>query len=228
MKKQNGFTLVELMVAMVIMAAVLAGVYMTYFSQQKSYMNQEQVAVMQQNLRAAMTIMERDLRLAGYHNRNNWPAPPAAKPGFLTANNDSFSIEMDIDENGAIAGPDEIITYSWANGTIFRERNDGAGALPLVNNIDALDIVYGSGVSAVLNPAIAGVPSDVITAADRSAIVSVQITILARSTQIDQQYVNRIAYQNQQGVVLLAAPNDNIRRRLLTIRTQCRNLWYRI
>lgn len=226
MKKQNGFTLVELMVAMVIMAAVLAGVYMTYFSQQKSYMNQEQVAVMQQNLRAAMTIMERDLRLAGYHNRNNWPAPPAAKPGFLTANNDSFSIEMDIDENGAIAGPDEIITYSWANGTIFRERNDGAGALPLVNNIDALDIVYGSGVSAVMNGGGTDVPLAGPT--NVSQIVSVQITILARSTQIDQQYVNRIAYQNQQGVVLLAAPNDNIRRRLLTIRTQCRNLWYRI
>jgi len=62
---ETGFTLIELLVAMVIAAIVMTSVYSVYYSQQKSYITQEQVAAMHQNLRAAMTVMAREIRMAG-------------------------------------------------------------------------------------------------------------------------------------------------------------------
>ena len=65
-KSNQGFTLIELLVAMTIGLAVMAAVSMTFRSQQKSYILQEQVAAMQQNLRAAMFHVVRDIRMAGW------------------------------------------------------------------------------------------------------------------------------------------------------------------
>ena len=44
-EKEHGFTIVELLVAMLIAATVMAAIFMVYRSQQKSYITQEQVAV---------------------------------------------------------------------------------------------------------------------------------------------------------------------------------------
>ena len=65
-KSNQGFTLVELMVSLVVAGVVLAGICSTFYSQHISYLNQEQIVSMQQNLRAAMYIMERDIRMAGH------------------------------------------------------------------------------------------------------------------------------------------------------------------
>ena len=59
--KNRGFTLIELMVAMVISTIVLAGVYAAYHSQVKSYTKQKVVIEMQQNVRNAMYFMQGSL-----------------------------------------------------------------------------------------------------------------------------------------------------------------------
>ncbi len=68
-EKQNsqGFTLVELLVAMAIALVVLAAIFYTFKSQQDSYVVQSQVAVAQQNVRAAMHMISRDIQMAGYY-----------------------------------------------------------------------------------------------------------------------------------------------------------------
>ncbi|MDH3345443.1 MAG: prepilin-type N-terminal cleavage/methylation domain-containing protein, partial [Desulfobacteraceae bacterium] len=50
----QGVTLIELMIAMTIFLLVLGAIYSTFQSQHKSYLMQEEVAAMQQNIRAAM------------------------------------------------------------------------------------------------------------------------------------------------------------------------------
>jgi len=64
--EKKGFTLVELLVAMVLSFILVGAVYGTFTSQQKSYTVQDQVAEAQQNARMAMNILLRDMRMAGY------------------------------------------------------------------------------------------------------------------------------------------------------------------
>ena len=61
-----GFSLVELMIAIAIFGIASTALYATYQYQQNSYLAQEQVADMQQSLRAAMFFVTGDLKMAGY------------------------------------------------------------------------------------------------------------------------------------------------------------------
>ena len=63
---ESGVTLIELLIVVVISAFLTAVIYATFVSQQKSYAIQTGVTDMQQNARAALTLMERDLRMAGF------------------------------------------------------------------------------------------------------------------------------------------------------------------
>lgn len=63
----HGFTLVELLVAMVISLLVIGAISLTFKSQQDSYIIQEQVSAMQQNIRGAMYMLTRDIQMAGYY-----------------------------------------------------------------------------------------------------------------------------------------------------------------
>jgi prepilin-type N-terminal cleavage/methylation domain-containing protein len=67
-KKDQGMTLVELLVALVISGLLLAAAYRTFISQQKTFVVQDQVVDMQQNMRAAINRMMTDIRMAGFGN----------------------------------------------------------------------------------------------------------------------------------------------------------------
>jgi len=64
---KEGFTLVELMVAMAITLVVMGAIFLTFKSQQDSYVIQDQITATQQNLRAAMYMLTRDIQMAGYY-----------------------------------------------------------------------------------------------------------------------------------------------------------------
>ncbi len=68
MKQNKGVTLIELLIALVISAILIAGMYRTFIHQQKSYATQEMVADMQQNVRVAINRMIREIRMAGFGN----------------------------------------------------------------------------------------------------------------------------------------------------------------
>jgi type IV pilus assembly protein PilW len=63
--KDRGVTLIELMIVLVIAAILVAGIYSLFMTQQRSYAVQDQVAGAQQDARAALNIMARDIRMAG-------------------------------------------------------------------------------------------------------------------------------------------------------------------
>ena len=67
---QKGVTLIELLVALVIAAITLAGVYRVFISQTRSYAVQDQVMEVQQSVRSAMEILLRDLRMTGFDDDN--------------------------------------------------------------------------------------------------------------------------------------------------------------
>ena len=64
--KQKGVTLIELLVALVICGVVIGAIYRLFIVQTRAYTVQDQVVEVQQNVRSAMEIMLRDLRMTGY------------------------------------------------------------------------------------------------------------------------------------------------------------------
>ena len=234
-KRQQGFTLVELLAAMVITGVVVGGIYSAYYSQQKSYLAQEEVAAMQQNLRAAMHLIERDIRLAGYDSNRS------AGAGIKAAGANSIRFTSDIhdgadnDADGGIDEPDEEgngdgdtldpgedFTYLRldpdGNGVFDLYRRDAvAGTDQLIAlNVDAINFVYlDNGGMAISQP---------ILITNLSAIRSVQITMVVRAGRRDPGYRDTAVYTNQQGTVILPRQNDGFRRRLLSCEIKCRNL----
>lgn len=66
LRKNAGVTLIELLIALVISAILIAAIYRTFIGQQKTYIVQEQVVDMQQNVRVAINRMMREIRMAGF------------------------------------------------------------------------------------------------------------------------------------------------------------------
>ena len=69
--KNRGVTLIELLIALVISSILIAALYRTFIGQQKTYIVQDQVVDMQQNVRVAINKMMREIRMAGFGGMND-------------------------------------------------------------------------------------------------------------------------------------------------------------
>lgn len=63
---EGGFTLVELMVSLAMTAFLIGAVYLTFGVQRQRFATEEQIIDIQQNGRAAMEFVTRELRMAGF------------------------------------------------------------------------------------------------------------------------------------------------------------------
>ena len=97
-KFNKGFTLVELMVTLAISSLVMSGIYAVFHKQVATHNTERLVVSMQQNARAAVSFMERDIRMARYD-----PAG-AAVLDILIADRAELQFQIDDDGDGAIAG----------------------------------------------------------------------------------------------------------------------------
>ena len=143
---KKGITLIELLVAMIISAAVIAGIYRVFVAQTRAYTVQEQVVEVQQGTRSAMEILLRDLRMAGFDSDDGGSKINIANPGVAGDHSITVSYEYDYTTQ-------YIITYSLDAATkrLFRQlttmKDDGSSvASPqdvLLENVEALDFTYG-------------------------------------------------------------------------------------
>lgn len=216
-KKNRGFTLVELLVAISISAIIMTAVYAAYNSQQKSYVIQEELAALQQNLRVAMFYMSNQIREAGC---NPTIDKGVNRPRMLTADVDEINFTSDItgmpngDADGDTGDSYENVTYSLYTSDGIQKLGVKRTATdtnqPVIENVDALNFVY-LDASGNITTTLAN-------------IRSVEVTIVVRASREDLDYTDGNEYQNQQGDVVLDAQNDHFRRRMLSMRIACRNL----
>lgn len=228
MKTENGFTLIELLIAMAVSALVMGGIYSAYRSQVRAHVTQQEVVDMQQNIRAAMYSMERDIKMAGFDPTGN------AGSSILIADTGELQFQIDENEDGDFteAGSNdanEQLRYALTNdadgdgvadGTPCHLGREiwGGGLQRVAENIEALDFVYLDEDGNSLATPVAN-PED---------IRSIQIALVARSGENVPvhfiKYADTRVYRNQQDQVILPAQNDNFRRILLTAEVKCRNL----
>lgn len=219
---KGGFTLIELLIAMAISTVVMAAIYSAYQSQLKSHITQQKVVEMQQNARAAMFVMEREIKMSGYDpDRSQDTEITVADNNTITFTVSAISDGIDNDGDGDIDTADsdggEVQTITYSLGGQDLQRN---GAV-VAENIEVLDFVY---LDEDRTPLLA-TPLDTD---NRDLIRSIQITLIARSGEnvavMMMKHTDNKTYNNQQGDPLLVNPNDSFRRVILTADVKCRNL----
>lgn len=98
---EAGFTLIEVMTAMIILGIAMTAAFATFQFQHASFTVQNRVAEAQQNLRAVLDVMGRDIRLAGY----GIPAAVNLPPGLLPTGDNTI---RNIRPLNRTTGADEI------------------------------------------------------------------------------------------------------------------------
>ena len=154
--KADGFTLIELLIAMAITGIVSAAIFTAFQSQQKSYIIQEDVAAMQQNLRAGMDMMTYEIRMAGYDRQNIGglgilnvcPRDITNSVDITMTGNGAIQIAADFNDDGMLGG-NETISFSiydfpvaTPDGNPDMSRDIGGGRQLLAENIQALGFAF--------------------------------------------------------------------------------------
>src|SRR5436853_7635692 len=122
MRRQKGFTLIELMVAVAAFSIVSLAAFAVLSSGQRNAVMNDQTVKVQQNVRLAMDLIARDIRLTGYGN-------PVAGTLLPCANH------MNATDNapGADGGPDSIsiMTFNQQIGGLRANAFPGPAVLSL-------------------------------------------------------------------------------------------------
>jgi len=141
----RGLTLIELMVALAVGMIVLGALTSMFILQRKAYNAQEQVVEMTQIARAAMDMIGREVRMAGYCS----PAAPmqrdrAADPHFvgIPVSGSCLEILADLTGDGDTDDANEHIIYTFDPANRMIRRNTGGGAQPFAENIQDFNFLH--------------------------------------------------------------------------------------
>lgn len=171
---KRGFTLIEVVIGLAISLILMVVTVKIFQVQRKSYSMQEQVAEMQQNIRAAMDMMVREIRMTGYDPTGTGFA------GIGTNTSGMLQFLADIDGNGATTDTNEDITYRYydANDASYpreiKRKTDSGSFQPFVENIDDCNFLY--------------YDNNGVATSTASSIRQIRITITGRTTKADSNY----------------------------------------
>lgn len=237
----QGFTLIELLITLAISGIIMTGVYTAFKSQQDSYLAQEQVAEMQQNIRAALDIMVREVRMAGFDPSRDAEASITtatagrfgftqdiigAEPDGIDNDGDGTTDETDGSEpdysDGDTGDANETVTYGFAGGDDSEPNGIVDG-----NAVASLGRDTGGGFQPIAENIQAiefnYLDEDGNTTATLADIRAVEISILARTFRPDRNYTNNNTYTTPGGQTW-GPYDDSFRRRFQSMMVQCRNV----
>ena len=180
---KKGITLIELLIALVIAAITLAGIYRVFISQTKTYAVQDQVVEVQQNIRSAMEIMLRDLRMTGFDD-DRTPLVTITQPP-IAPGDDSITVRYEYNNTAC------EVRYSLTGGTTLnrQETKNGVSTTEaILENVQALNFSYGldeNDDGAMDDRDNNGKLDDWVSASTAGSlkVVSVRISLTARPTQ---------------------------------------------
>lgn len=135
---KKGLTLIELLVGLVICAMVVAGIYRLFIAQSRAYTVQDQVVEVQQNIRSAMEIMLRDLRMTGFDD-DRTPLVSITQPP-IDPGNDWITVRYEYNNTAC-----EVRYWLTGGTTLNRQetKNGVSSTETILENVQALNFSYG-------------------------------------------------------------------------------------
>jgi prepilin-type N-terminal cleavage/methylation domain-containing protein len=213
----RGFTLVELLVAMVVASIIMAAIYSVYTGLTRSYTTQNAAADVQQAVRATIDFMAEDIMMAGLTNPQE---DYIVDVGISQAGSNTISFNADINMDGDTDAGDsfENITYALVGNQLRITDNSGTETLidNVVNNdlatpvplfryfrendtdtptnndlINGNDLIYGS----------YGLSDPIVASNDLSVIRTVEISLIVeepagREGMVQRTYTTRVRCRN--------------------------------
>jgi type IV pilus assembly protein PilW len=174
-KSNDGFTIIELLIAMTIMGFIIAAMFSFSITQRKYFSVQEEISEMTQNTRAAMDMITGELSMAGYN-----PSGAAAFSG-IPYSASQLQIYADLNGDGDRADSNENIIYAYDTSSKRILRNTGGGDQPFSVHIQSFNFDY---LDAQGN-------STIITADVRQ----IRLTITGRTGKPDPSYESNSGYR---------------------------------
>jgi type II secretory pathway component PulJ len=134
LREEGGFTLTEVLVAMILMILVMFALYSIFDMSIRvfSFGNDKVEAV--ENARLGLSKMEREIR-AAYPN-NKAAATPDETLFFSPTGTNEIKFGLDLNGNHVVDHPSEEVTYNLSGTTLMRNGQ------PAVEFVTALNFVY--------------------------------------------------------------------------------------
>jgi type IV pilus assembly protein PilW len=190
--RELGFTLIELLIAMALALVVITSISSAFISQRKTYAVQEQITEMIQSARAAMDMISREVKMAGYD-------PTGAGIVGIPYSTTQLEIRADLNGNGATSDANENIVYKFydsadPNYPYQIKRKTGAGTFrPLAENIQSFTFEY--------------YDADGTATTTSADVRQIEISITARTAQPDPDYSANGGYRTFTLTSYITPPN---------------------
>jgi type IV pilus assembly protein PilW len=227
---EQGFSLVELMVAVTISFILMAGISHIFLGSKTSYNLQDGLGRLQENARFALDILHHSISMTAYsgtllplnnaidstNSRENYSAN--ASLGFITASKTaSDTIEVHYTSTTDCLGNatgGEAHDRFYVDGTNLMCLGNGSGTAGVIaEGVENMQILYGEDTN---NDAIANVYVNADNITDWNAIISVRVAVLVSTVQA----VGNGTADNKTHVLLntpaIGPINDHVIRRVFT------------
>ena len=143
MHSEQGFTLIEIMVALAVSVLTVGAIYSIYANQVQRQVLRDEQLDMQQHARVAMGLLVQELQMAGYDPRR------VNQDQLLTNDFDGIAyhpsrlvVKADLNGNGMPTDANESILFSHDPSTLTLRRNTGGGRQPLAEHIQGFSVRY--------------------------------------------------------------------------------------
>lgn len=179
-RNQSGVSFMETMMATAVFMVIAAGVLTVVSNAHRSYANERSGQDLTWQGRAAVDVMVRDLRAAGYPAKNTYAASAALTPAnsnlvattFVTAGSTQVVFEGDVDGDGIV----ERVEYRLSGTTLQRSAvaKNSDGSIPTAHYDDLASNVS-NGTTAIFT--YTSDPLSALAAPGNTACVQIALTL---------------------------------------------------